>query len=108
MHLKGDVFAAPMPWAGHLPVTRFLQALYNLVWNSFRVRTFTASLGQPVPMSHDPHSKEFLQNTERKLTPFQSAPITPCLISTVPEEESFSHFPVGIVVLGFVVLPPCS
>lgn len=104
MHLKDDVVAAPMPWAGHLQV---LPSPVHPGLGHFQSWD-TASLGQPALVSHHPHCKELFQITEPKFPLFQFVPITPCPISTAPEEEALSSFLVGLPVLGFVLLSPCT
>lgn len=58
-------------------------------------------LGHPQPpwttctVPHHPHSKELLPNTYPNFPPLQFVPITPCPITTAPDEESLSGFPVG-------------
>ena len=51
--------------------------------------------GQPVPVSHHPHSKEFLPNTQSKSALFQFKTISPRPVTTCPSKKSFPSLSVG-------------
>ena len=51
--------------------------------------------GQPVPVSHQPHSKEFLPDIQSKSTLFQFKATSPCPVTTCPYKKSLPSFPVG-------------
>lgn len=62
-----------------------------LVLNITGVGFISNISGQPV--SHHPHCKEFLPRIQPKFPLFQSVPILPCPVATVPEEKSLSDLP---------------
>ena len=51
--------------------------------------------GQPAPVSHHPHSKEFLPNISSKSTLFQFKVISPPPDATCPYKKSLPGFPVA-------------
>lgn len=53
--------------------------------------------GQPVPVSHHTHSKNFLPDIETKFLLLQLVPSIPCPITAVPGEEPLSSLPLGLL-----------
>lgn len=67
-------------------------------------------MGHPQPLctgacarDHHPHSEELLPIIKYIPTLFHFYPITPCPVTTVPEEESLSRFPVAPSLPGKVL-----
>ena len=54
-------------------------------------------LGQPVPVSHHPHSNALLPNIQSKSTLFQFQAISPRPVATCPHETSLPSFSVAPV-----------
>ena len=77
------------------------KALSNLALNTARDGAIHNFLGQPIPVPHHPHSKELLPYIQSKLPLFKIEPITPCPITTVPNEESLPSILLGpLQILG--------
>lgn len=60
---KDPLVPIPLPWQGHLPLTRLLKALSNLSWNTSRDAASATSLGTLWLCLTTLNSKEFFPST---------------------------------------------
>ena len=71
--------------------TKLLKAPSSLCLKGGGIHNLT---GKPAPVSHPPHSKEFLPDIQPKPTIFQLKAISPCPVATCPYKKSLPSFPV--------------
>jgi len=92
---KGHLGPTPSPWQGHLPLDQVAQSLIQPGLEHFQGGGIHNFSGLPVPVSHHPHSEEFLSNFQSKPILFQFKTIAPCSVTTDLGKKSFSIFVVS-------------
>jgi len=86
--LKDHLVATPLPSSG-TPSTRPGCSKLHPTWPwTLPGRGQHSFSGQPVPVPHHPHSKEFLSYIQSKSTLFQLQATTPSPITTSPYKKS--------------------
>ncbi|KAK4811770.1 LOW QUALITY PROTEIN: hypothetical protein QYF61_005338 [Mycteria americana] len=93
---------------GYLPLDQVAQSLIQPGLEPFQGGGIHNCSGQPVPVPHNTHSKEFLPNIESKSTLFQFNTVTPRPITTLPDKGSLPIFPVPFKYRKAAVRPPRS